>query len=169
MQRVITREVIIVIATLAVALVLFFSLNDVIVENRHQAVYIDTADKSIVFDLKTGQHVSGSLNYTGDHNGAWFAIYDPNGNHLTSASNYRVTHSGSFSFTATMDGQYYLGIGKDYFGASYIDYQYTLSPAFLGLDKTELIIIVIAVGGSVAALTALNTRRTAKKNNTASK
>jgi hypothetical protein len=159
----------IVFVTIAVVLIIIFSFNGVTVENRHQAVSIDNADKSIVFDVKTGQHVSGLLNYTGDDSGTWFAIYDPNGNHLITASNSYGNHSGSFSFTATMDGKYYSWIGKDYFGTSYIDYQYTVSPAILGLDKTELIIIVAAVGGFLAALTALSHFGKLKKRKTAQK
>ncbi len=139
-------ELIIIFATVVIALILVFSFNGVTVENRHQAIDPANAYKSIIFDLKTGQHVSGLFNYTGDDSGTWFAIYDPKGNHLITASNTRGNHTGSFSFTAATDGKYYLGIDKDTIFNDYIDYEYTVSPAILSLDKTDLTIIVIAVG-----------------------
>ena len=165
MRKVVTLELVIVLATLAVALALIFLLNGITVENRHQEIDAANAYKSIIFDLKTGQHVSGSFNYTGDVSGTWFAIYDPDGNHLLAASNSAINHTGFFSFTAALYGKYYLGIGKDTIFPDYIDYQYTVSPAIIGLDKTDLIIIVIAIGGFLAALTALNHLRRLKNRN----
>jgi hypothetical protein len=163
MRKVVGLELVIVFATLAVTLALIFGFNGVTVEKQHKAIGSANAYQSIIFGLKAGQHVSGSLNYTGDDSGTWFAIYDPNGNHLVTADNTHGNHTGTFSFTAVTDGKYSLGIGKDTIFIDYVDYEYTVSPVILGLGRTELIIIVIAVGALLAALTALKHLRTSKK------
>lgn len=166
MRKIISRELVIVFATLAVTFALIFGVNDVTIKEQHKTVGAADAYRSIIFDLETGQHVSGSLNYTGDDSGTWFAIYDPNGNHIVTADNIHGNHTGTFSFAAAMDGKYSLGIGKDTTFYDYIDYEYTVSPVVLGLDKTELIIIVAAIGGFLAALTALNHLRVLRNRNT---
>jgi hypothetical protein len=149
----------IVLVTIVIVLIITFTFNEVKVENRHQAIGAANAYQSIIFNLKTGQHVSGSLNYTGDDSGTWFAIYDPNGNHLVTADNIRGNHTGTFTFDASVDGKYYLGIGKDTTFIDYIDYEYTVSPAILGLDKTELILIVVVVGSVLAVVVAIKSLR----------
>ena len=159
-EKAIKFELTIITVTIAIVLIILFTFNDVTVAEQNQAVSIDTASKSIIFDLKMGQHVSGSLNYTGE---TWFAIYDPSGKDITTAEYNYGNHTGSFAFTATVDGKYWLYIDKDYFGTDYIDYQYTVSPAILGLDKTELIIIVIVVGSLLAMATAIKSHRTPNK------
>jgi hypothetical protein len=152
MRKVISLELVIVFATLLVTLTLTFGFNGITVEEQHKAIGAANAYRSIVFDLKAGQHVSGSLNYTGEDSGTWFAIYDPDGNHLVTADNMHGNHTGTFSFTAILDGKYTLGISKDTTFYDYIDYEYAVSPAFLGLGKTELILIVIAIGTFLAVL-----------------
>ena len=149
---------------MAIALILLFSFNGVRVEHRHQAIDAVNATQSITFNLKTGQQVSGSLNYSDVGNrGTWFVIFDPNGKYLTNVDNTYGDNTGSFSFTAATDGKYYLGISRDTIFTEHIDYEYTVSPAILGLDKTKLIIIVIALGALSAIATAIISLRNRRK------
>ena len=171
MQKVVALELVIVSATLTAALLLLFMFNGVTIEEHNQVITMDNSTKSITFDLKAGQHVSGTLNYTQYHNDiTYFFIFPPTGKDYIKNADYTFgNHTGSFAFTATMDGNYFLAMSKDGFFSDSLDYKYTVSPAILGLDKTELIAIVIAVGAFLAAVTTLSHLRKLKKRNTAQK
>ena len=163
MRRIMGVELIIILATLAAVLILTFSLNDVSVEEHHQSVDLTNASQSIAFDLKAGQQVSGSLNYTGDDTGGWFDAYDPVDNHLKENSVTFGNHTVSFAFTVDADGTYYIGIGKNTFYVDYIDYEYTVSPAIFGLSRTALIVVAVGIGALLATLTALKHLRNNRK------
>ena len=114
-------------------------------------INLNNASRALTFDLQTGQSVNGWLDYTGEKHGAWFLIGDPDGNEIGSRTS--EGNRGTFMFTATIDGQYFIDIYKDNIGLEYIQYSYSISTSsILGVDRTVLTGIVMAVG-VVLALT----------------
>ncbi|MCW4029192.1 MAG: hypothetical protein NWE92_06045 [Candidatus Bathyarchaeota archaeon] len=144
MNKQATYQAIIILSVIAIILPLSFLSQDSTVSKNHQRIDWITASKSITFDLKSGQTVNGWLNYTGDTNGAWFLIGDPNGNEIGSRTS--EGNQGTFVFTATVNGQYFIDIGNDNPFGDYIDYAYTISaPPILGINPIVLIGLVITV------------------------
>ncbi len=145
MNRLLIYEVVIIVCTLAIVLPLVSSIRNISVTEYNQAINWDNASRGITFDLKEGQTVTGSLDYTGETTGAWFLIGDPNNNEIGSRTN--EGNHGTFSFTAQIDGQYYIDIENDSPHTQYINYSYTISsPHVLGFDASILITLVIVIG-----------------------
>jgi hypothetical protein len=155
MKKAIALEIIIVVVTLTVIVPLMLSIN-----GRSISVYdraITQFDrKTITFDLKSGQTVTGWLDFTGDTNGAWFQLYDPDEN-LPKIGN--ITHDGnhkSFTFTADIDGQYYIRVAVLDLSTQYINYQYSISSSpILGFDPIVLIGLAITVAVVLTLINAL--------------
>ncbi|MBN1358034.1 PPC domain-containing protein [Candidatus Bathyarchaeota archaeon] len=152
MRKITIIELAIIISTLVIIFPLMLSMNGMSVSVYDQAV-TQFDRRTITFDLKSGQNVTGWLDFTGDTNGAWFQLYDPNEN-LPKIGD--ITHDGShvsFTFTADINGQYYIRVGVLGLSTEYINRQYSItSSPILGFDPAVLTVIVITVG-VVLALT----------------
>jgi hypothetical protein len=149
MKKVIKLEIIIFVVTLVIVLLLAFTGQSSYA--GYQKIDWNNASRALTFDLQTGQTVTGWLDYTGEKHGAWFLIGDPDGNEIGSRTS--EGNRGTFMFTATVDGQYFIDIGYDDPFGTYINYSYSISaPPILGVDRTMLTGIVITIG-VVLALT----------------
>jgi hypothetical protein len=109
------------------------------------------------FDLQSGQTVRGSyiVDPINGNKQTFCVIIDPNGNEMISSpTNYEYDRNkATFSFTANINGRYYLSISIDDIWNHYIDYEYSISsPPILGVDRTVLTGVVITIG-VVLALT----------------
>jgi hypothetical protein len=155
MKKVIALEIIIVIVALVIVVPLMFSMNGASVTRYSQAV-TQNDRRTITFDLKRGQTVTGWLNSTGDTNGLWFQIYGPDDNPPKIGD---ITYDGnhvSFTFTADVDGQYYIQVAVIDFSARYITYQYSVSSSpILGFDPLVLIGLVITIAVVLTLINAL--------------
>ncbi len=152
MKQVVKLELITIIITITIVLPLAITAN--ISHYGDNIINWNNASRAITFDLNKGQTVTGWLNYTGEKHGAWFLIGDPNGNEIgsrTSEGNF-----GTYTFTATTDGQYFIDIANENAFGDYLEYSYSISaPPFLGIDRVVLIGIVITIGSVLALIIAI--------------
>lgn len=151
MNRLVRIEIIIIVVTLAIILPLTFLASGTSVTKCSQAVTGNS--RALTFDLLSGQTVTGSLDFSGGSGGAWFQIYDSNGNIPTMYERKSEGTHMDFSLTANVDSKYYVYIVVGDSSTQYINYTYWISPPpILGLTPEVLIGIVITLG-VVAALT----------------
>lgn len=125
------------------------------------------ATKTLTFNLKNGQRVSGSLSISGGSgNDIDFWITDPVGATLLNFG--RVSQGRSFEFTANQDGAYTLHFGNTFslISTKTVNLTYDVgAPLFLGVDPFLLIVIVLTaliLTGAIVAI-ALNRRKTRHK------
>jgi hypothetical protein len=157
-------ELAIIISTLVIVLILAFAGQSSYAGS--QTIDWNNASRALTFDLQKGQSVNGWVDYTGEKHGAWFLIGDPDGNEIGSRTS--EGDRGTFMFTATIDGQYFIDIGFDKPFTTFIDYSYSISaPSILGVNRTVLTGIVITVGVVlVLAIAVWDLRRTRQKRKT---
>jgi hypothetical protein len=173
MRKVVAIEVIILIAILALVLPLAISVHNTSVTKYNQSFDANNAARILTFDLQTGQIVTGSYTVTdGETNTQFntgFSIYDPDGAPLTTGSYTREPNHGSFMFTATITGQYYLSIPINDLFIHRINYQYSITNHILGIDTVVLIGLVIIIGvvsGLIIAFISLYRAKKMKKGKT---
>ena len=154
-MRRISLEIIIVIVTLTFVFALAFSIDGTSVTKYDQSINWNNASRSLTFDLKAGQTVSGSLNKTGDTSGNWFWLLDPKGNELIAGpTDYKYEQkSVFFYFTANSNGEYYASIIELSPFGSHISYSYSISSIpILGLDPKFLIGLVLIIGVALSMI-----------------
>jgi hypothetical protein len=172
MRKIAIIELAIIILTLTIVLALVFLAQNVSVTENSGIINGGNADRYLSFDLLSGQTVIGS--YIIDPiNGTELTsciIIDPDGNEMISSPTYYDfdRNKAAFSFTANMNGRYYLSISLVDVWTHFINYEYSISsPLILGFDPIVLIGLVITVG-VVSALTIAvwDLRRTRMKKKT---
>jgi hypothetical protein len=131
----ISFEVIIVV----LVVILLLTVSSHIPYSGNNTIFQETnSSKALAFDLITGQTVNGHISF-------WFtrvnySVYNERLGRIFVAET--STRTGYFTFTAPVDGVYYLDIDTS---AGFV-YSYTISPAFLGLNAVFWIGLVIALG-----------------------
>jgi hypothetical protein len=158
MRKIVIIELAIIVLTLAIVLSLvFLAAQNVSVTKQNEIINANNADRYLSFDLQSGQTVRGSyiVDPINGNKQTFCVIIDPNGNEMISSpTNYEYDRNkATFSFTANINGRYYLSISIDDIWNHYIDYEYSISsPPILGVDRTVLTGVVITIG-VVLALT----------------
>jgi len=151
MNRLVRIEIIIIVVTLAIILPLTFLASGTSVAKYHQPV--TGSSRVITFDLKSGQTVTGSLDFLGGPGGTWFYISDSNGSIPPIADTKFEGGHVDFTFATNIDNRYYVSIAVGDSSTQYINYSYQISPPpIIGITPVALIGIVITLG-VVAALT----------------
>jgi hypothetical protein len=127
------------ILTVVLVIILLLSVSSHIPYSGNNNIYRETnSSKALAFNLKTGETVNGQIAF-------WFirvnySVYNERSGKILGAET--STRTGYFTFTAPVDGLYYLNIDS----STGFVYSYTISPAFLGLNATFWIWLVIALG-----------------------
>lgn len=127
------------ILTVVLAIILLLSVSSHIPYSGGNTIYQETnSSKALAFDLKTGQTVNGHIAFW--FNRVNYSVYNERLGNIIGAET--STRTGYYTFTAPVDGVYYLSIDS----STGFLYSYTISPAFLGLNATFWIGLVIALG-----------------------
>jgi hypothetical protein len=149
MPKLVTLQIVIFVAILAIVLpLIFLATQNTAVAKTSQMISANNAYEYLSFDLQRGQTVKGSYTVQG-YNDTFCVIIDPNGNEMVSSpTDYEYDRNkATFSFTADINGRYYLSISIIDIWNHYIDYEYSISSQpILGLDPMVLIGLVVAVG-----------------------
>jgi hypothetical protein len=127
------------ILTVVLVIILLLSVISHIPYSGNNNIYQETnSSKALAFNLKTGETVNGRIAFW--FIGVNYSVYNERSGTLFGAET--SSRTGYFTFTAPVDGVYYLSI--DY--STGFVYSYTISPAFLGLNAVFWIGLVIAFG-----------------------
>jgi hypothetical protein len=149
MRKIVIIELAIIVLTLVIVLLLAFSIKGTSVTKYNQAIDWNNASRSIIFDLKTGQTVTGwfSLAY---NETTGYIIYNQDFDEIIVQNTFGGR--GDFTFTAAIDGQYYLSIHDESPWIKYIDYSYSIRQSLIfGIDAIVFAGIVIIIGVVLAA------------------
>lgn len=142
--RMLSIQLTILIAVLAILMLLIISAH--IEYSGFNTIYQETnASRALTFDLKTGQTVRGHVSF-GFHRFNYSVNNEQIGKIFITGT---TTRNGYFIFTSEADGLYYFNIstsGSFYRAVDSFYYHYTISPAFLGVNVTVWIGIVISIG-----------------------
>jgi hypothetical protein len=156
MKKIILIEFVIIVLTIVVVLPLVLTAHSSFA--GYQSINQNNASRALIFNLKTGQTVTGSITSYGDVNGQWYLVVDPNNNEINSnvGSLGGEGNYGTFTFTANIDGEWYISMDELSPFGSRFDYSYSISAApTLGINRTELIVIVIILGIVSGLITAV--------------
>ncbi len=159
MRKIIIIEFMIIVLTLVIVLPLMLTADSSHV--GHQTIDWNNASKALTFDLQTGQTVTGSFSFAGDEK-TDYIIYNQDIGEIIVSQTYE--HKGDFTFTAKIDGQYYLRIHYENPFGAYIDYSYSISEtSILGVNRIALVGIVITTGVVLALTVAFLDSRKRKR------
>jgi hypothetical protein len=153
-------EVIVILGTLLTVLTL--ALIGQSIENQSGHLEINGSyNNYVTIKLHKGQTVNGSVYCSGSSNGAWFGVIDPQDNAVI--TNIEYSGTGTFKFTAEMDGAYRLDIIWNKNWNTRASYVYSVT----SFDPVPYILIVTSIGTTIAfsmVLLHLRHRKTANLN-----
>jgi hypothetical protein len=161
MRKIVIIQLAIIVSTLAIVLSLVFLVaQNVSVTKQNEIINANNANRYLSFDLQSGQTVRGSyiVDPINGNEQTFCVIIDPDGNEMVSSpTNYEYDRNkATFSFTANINGRYYLSISIDDIWNHYIDYEYSISsPPILGFDPIVLIGLVITMAVVLTLINAL--------------